>query len=136
LPDDARVQAYRGYGRSLWFVFRDDAAGLRAAVDALPAAGQRHAATGIGLAVAFTGADDLENACGRLEALPWRREAERGLRLALFVRDAGQPQALARWIDAAGPRAAALRAHLEHARRADAATHAHARYLVDFTDAC
>jgi enediyne biosynthesis protein E3 len=138
LPEDARAQAFRGFGRSLWFVYRDDREGLLAAVEALPVGVRGATIVGIGLAVCFTGVDDLAQVLGRLETFPdtWRRDLERGLRLALYVRHRGQPAILESWITASGDRAPVLRAHLEHAVRARASTCDRPRFLVEFTDAC
>jgi hypothetical protein len=139
VPAAERPHALRGFGRSLWFVFRDDPAGLLQAIAALPAADRPAAVTGVGLAVAFTGIDDGAAVLATLAGMPpaWQRDLERGLRLALYVRHAGQPRALAAWNDAApAPAAARLRAHLEHAVQAHDATWGRSDFLHAFTKAC
>jgi hypothetical protein len=139
VPAGERAHALRGFGRSLWFVFRDDAAGLVEAVEGLPAADRDAAVTGIGLAIAFTGIDAGAAVLARLAAQPaaWQRDLERGLRLALYVRQAGQPQALAAWCEAQPPAAGArLHDHLEHAAAAHEATRGRADFLHAFTKAC
>lgn len=139
VPAGERAEALRGYGRSLWFVFRDDLSGLEQAVTALPASDRDAVVTGIGLAVTFTAVDDLAAVLRRLDALPaaWSNELVRGARLALYVRHAGQPEALAGWI-AQQPEAAAetWRAHLAHAVRAYESTIERPTFLRDFTREC
>jgi hypothetical protein len=139
VPEAERAHAYRGFGRSLWFVFRDDPVGLEAAVAALPEAHRAPAVVGIGLAVTFTRVDDLGAALAQLASLPaeWTRELERGLRLALYVRHAGQAPALQEWIAAVPrPEAERLRAHLQHAVHAYETTIDRADFLHSFTRAC
>lgn len=139
LPADALPHSFQGYGRSLWFVFRDDAAGLRAALDALPQPSRAAALVGVGLAVAFTAVDRLEGALQVLDRFPAaeRPALDRGLRLALFVRDMPGDNFLRRSIEScAEPEARLLRAHLEHARQAYAQTIGRETFLADFTAAC
>lgn len=139
VPAAQRDQALRGYGRSLWFVFRDDPAGLVGEVDALPGVDRADVITGIGLAVTFTAVDELDAAEARLTSLPahWQGELARGARLALYVRQAGQPTAVADWI-ASQPHGAAAtwRAHVAHARRAYEATISKPTFLHEFTREC
>lgn len=139
LPESALPHAYQGYGRSLWFVFRDDPAGLRDALDLLPPPHRTAALVGVGLAVTFTAIDRLEDALAVLDRFPSEEHPalERGLRLALFVRDMPGDEFLRRAIGScAEPQATLLRGHLEHARQAYARTVERESFLADFTAAC
>jgi hypothetical protein len=140
LPAKAALpHAYQGYGRSLWFVFRDDPAGLREALEALAPPARAAALTGVGLAVTFTNVDRLESALEVLDRFPpaERSVLDRGLRLALFVRDMPGDNFLRQSMErCAEPQARLLQSHLEHARQAYAQTIDRETFLADFTAAC
>ncbi len=138
LGPEAAAQVANGVGRSRWFFAMDDPA--RAFAEARRLGGSAGAVLGgMGLASAFTRPDDLSRAYAAADSLGGEERSSfvKGIRIALYVRDADDPEVLEGWLARqAGPVEARARRDLAVARKVGGETRARDDFIAAFHRGC
>ncbi len=107
LPGYAAHVAHQGLGRSLWFRYMDDPAGLVEAVGACGAFAS-DAASGVGLAVAFTTIERIDRGMVVLDLMPeaWRADVLLGMCFAFKARSLNDRAYFEACLERMGPKRA------------------------------